>query len=146
MLRLAYCCLPSCIIQLSKNTTSTHANRVEPCSTHRHNCGADPDRTGDLLLAKQALSQLSYSPENFLRKFSPRAASPRGATILNPKSWPLDTSSGQIFRSAEDLGLDRIELSTSPLSGVRSSQLSYRPDGRLWRLCALAQFLLVGHE
>ena len=26
--------------------------------------GADPDRTGDLLLAKQALSQLSYSPEN----------------------------------------------------------------------------------
>jgi hypothetical protein len=26
--------------------------------------GADQDRTGDLLLAKQALSQLSYSPEN----------------------------------------------------------------------------------
>ena len=25
------------------------------------------------------------------------------------------------------VGLDRIELSTSPLSGVRSSQLSYRP-------------------
>ena len=28
------------------------------------------------------------------------------------------------------VGLDRIELSTSPLSGVRSSQLSYRPN--LW--------------
>jgi hypothetical protein len=26
--------------------------------------GADRDRTGDLLLAKQALSQLSYSPHN----------------------------------------------------------------------------------
>ena len=26
--------------------------------------GADQDRTGDLLLAKQALSQLSYSPRN----------------------------------------------------------------------------------
>ena len=25
------------------------------------------------------------------------------------------------------VGLDRFELSTSPLSGVRSSQLSYRP-------------------
>ena len=29
------------------------------------------------------------------------------------------------------VGLDRIELSTSPLSGVRSSQLSYRPF--LWK-------------
>ena len=26
--------------------------------------GADPDRTGDPLLAKQVLSQLSYSPED----------------------------------------------------------------------------------
>ena len=31
------------------------------------------------------------------------------------------------------VGLDRIELSTSPLSGVRSSQLSYRPTFK--RLC-----------
>lgn len=53
--------------------------------------GADRDRTGDPLLAKQVLSQLSYSP-------------------------PLDM-----------VGLDRLELSTSPLSGVRSSHLSYRP-------------------
>src|SRR3984893_10780189 len=31
------------------------------------------------------------------------------------------------------VGLGRIELPTSPLSGVRSSQLSYRPDGlRSW--------------
>ena len=52
--------------------------------------GADRDRTGDPLLAKQVLSQLSYSP---------------------PKV----------------VGLDRLELSTSPLSGVRSSHLSYRP-------------------
>ena len=29
-------------------------------------CGADRDRTDDLLLAKQALSQLSYSPLNKL--------------------------------------------------------------------------------
>ena len=29
------------------------------------------------------------------------------------------------------VGLDRFELSTSPLSGVRSNQLSYRPAGLL---------------
>ena len=48
------------------------------------------DRTADLLDANQALSQLSYSPNNMV-------------------------------------GLGRLELPTSPLSGVRSNQLSYRP-------------------
>ena len=58
--------------------------------------GADRDRTDDPLLAKQVLSQLSYSP---------------------------------MFRvsAAEMVGLGRFELPTSPLSGVRSNQLSYRP-------------------
>ncbi len=46
------------------------------------------DRTADLLRAKQALSQLSYSPV---------------------------------------VGLGGFEPPTSPLSGVRSNQLSYRP-------------------
>ena len=57
--------------------------------------GADRDRTGDLMLAKHALSQLSYSPV--------------------------------IWVVAEVVGLGRVELPTSPLSGVRSNQLSYRP-------------------
>ena len=35
------------------------------------NGGADPDRTGDPLLAKQVLSQLSYSPENLFGDFPP---------------------------------------------------------------------------
>ena len=56
--------------------------------------GADRDRTGDPLLAKQVLSQLSYSP---------------------------------VLRM---VGLGRFELPTSPLSGVRSNQLSYRPEFR----------------
>ena len=60
--------------------------------------GANRDRTDDLLLAKQALSQLSYGP---IKKL---------------------------------VGLGRVELPTSPLSGVRSNQLSYRPGVRLWRL------------
>ena len=59
------------------------------------NGGADRFRTGDLMLAKHALSQLSYSP----------------MTIE------------QVM-----VGLGRVELPTSPLSGVRSSQLSYRPS------------------
>ena len=35
------------------------------------------------------------------------------------------------LRTAELVGLGRIELPTSPLSGVRSSQLSYRPGAAL---------------
>ena len=59
--------------------------------------GADRDRTDDLRLAKPALSQLSYSPGH----------SDVSAVFL--------------------VGLGRVELPTSPLSGVRSNQLSYRP-------------------
>ena len=53
--------------------------------------GAKRDRTADLLRARQALSQLSYSPISRL------------------------------------VGLGGFEPPTSPLSGVRSNQLSYRP-------------------
>ena len=56
---------------------------------HQRIGGGERDRTDDLLLAKQALSQLSYTP------------------VM--------------------VGLRRVELLTSPLSGVRSNQLSYRP-------------------
>ena len=62
--------------------------------------GAERDRTADPLLAKQVLSQLSYSP--MIR-----------------------------VSAAEMVGLGRFELPTSPLSGVRSNQLSYRPKARV---------------
>ena len=58
--------------------------------------GAERDRTADLMLAKHALSQLSYSPTYVCLRQSM-------------------------------VGLGRVELPTSPLSGVRSNQLSYRP-------------------
>ena len=61
--------------------------------------GADRIRTDDPLLAKQVLSQLSYSPEHFSQ------------------------GSGR----SRLVGLGRFELPTSRLSGVRSDQLSYRP-------------------
>src|SRR5690349_3899294 len=63
--------------------------------------GADRDRTDDPLLAKQVLSQLSYSP--------PRLK----ATIL---------------ATAKVVGLDGFEPSTPALSRRCSNQLSYRPD------------------
>ena len=59
--------------------------------------GADRVRTDDLRLARAALSQLSYSPVK-----------------LEPERPAM-------------VGLGRLELPTSRLSGVRSNQLSYRP-------------------
>jgi hypothetical protein len=51
--------------------------------------------------------------------------------IIDSQSYryELDESNsyGYLCFPYELVGLDRIELSTSPLSGVRSSQLSYRP-------------------
>ncbi|CAN0104764.1 unnamed protein product, partial [Phaeothamnion confervicola] len=62
--------------------------------------GARRDRTDDLMLAKHALSQLSYGPGR------------REITRL------------------ELVGLGRLELPTSRLSSARSNQLSYKPNDR----------------
>ena len=72
------------------------------CLNERWVGGADRDRTGDPLLAKQVLSQLSYSP------------------VL------VDTNESH-GDGANVVGLGRVELPTSALSGLRSNQLSYRP-------------------
>ena len=63
--------------------------------------GAKRDRTADPLRARQVLSQLSYGPNLIFNFF----------TISFVKM----------------VGLNGFEPSTSPLSGVRSNQLSYRP-------------------
>ncbi len=62
--------------------------------------GGERDRTDDLLLAKQALSQLSYTPKvyNISKLYA--------ITMVGP---------------------GRLELPTSRLSGVRSNHLSYEP-------------------
>ena len=71
------------------------------------------DRTADLLNANQALSQLSYSP-------------------LCLSHSPIRL-----------VGLGRLELPTSRLSGVRSNQLSYRRkrlyDRVVLRICSIMQ-------
>ena len=61
--------------------------------------GADRDRTGDLLLAKQALSQLSYGPKARCQRPGIRRP-PRDAATLMPDPCPL--ASG-LWWAREDL-------------------------------------------
>ena len=70
------------------------------------NGGGERARTVDPLRARQVLSQLSYTPMK---------------TLSVPANF-CDQLCGIYL-----VGLDRFELSTSRLSGVRSNQLSYRP-------------------
>ena len=80
--------------------------------------GGERDRTDDLLLAKQALSQLSYTPIS--------GCCPIGSAVH-----------GKLITISIMVGLRRVELLTSPLSGVRSNQLSYRPVVfEVWKGCA----------
>jgi hypothetical protein len=69
--------------------------------------GARRDRTDDLMLAKHALSQLSYGPVT------------RRRMLLNALV--------RASRSMKVVGLGRLELPTSRLSSARSNQLSYKP-------------------
>ena len=74
-------------------------------------CGARRDRTDDLLLAKQALSQLSYGP------LLPPIIPMPGSVALASDASPY-----------KGVGVRGFEPRTSPLSGVRSNQLSYTPE------------------
>ena len=64
--------------------------------------GAERDRTADPLLAKQVLSQLSYSPISLVE-------------------------TDEAMLRGDMVGLGRLELPTPRLSSVCSNQLSYRP-------------------
>ncbi len=70
--------------------------------------GDERIRTADPLRARQVLSQLSYIPNL--------------SSIPNPELRTPDSGTKRV------VGLGRVELPTSRLSGVRSNQLSYRPD------------------
>ncbi len=76
------------------------------------------DRTADLLRARQALSQLSYSPilVFFLR-------------LGRLKGRVHQYTTKNLTQYKEKLvGLSGLEPPTSRLSGERSNQLSYRPN------------------
>ena len=81
--------------------------------TRRRHGGASRDRTDDPLLAKQVLSQLSYGPMPDEESAHGGAASCAGGA--------------QVM-----VGLGGLEPPASPLSGVRSNHLSYRPGKLSW--------------
>ena len=101
--------------------------------------GAERDRTADPLLAKQVLSQLSYSPNlyaSLARKVGRIGRTAYARQKSNQYVFPPDRISNTLStRPPTDIprslmvGLGRIELPTSRLSGVRSNHLSYRPFG-----------------
>ena len=89
--------------------------------------GARRDRTDDLMLAKHALSQLSYGPVPEDECFLSRAPCARlrrryGAAASSKKACRAEAAEQRRL-----VGLGRLELPTSRLSSARSNQLSYKP-------------------
>jgi hypothetical protein len=100
--------------------------------------GARRDRTDDLLLAKQALSQLSYGPApvdvDWLVGW---LAEPQLTRAENARLRPSGYGVAAFFRAARErrlVGLGRFELPTSRLSSARSNQLSYKPGSENSRI------------
>ncbi len=90
------------------------------------------DRTDDLMLAKQPLSQLSYVPKRWVLKHKEkRAKGSQGRPAAGahaPRSLRARMCPPASEASPTMVGLGRLERPTSPLSGVRSNHLSYRPE------------------
>ena len=84
--------------------------------------GARRDRTDDLMLAKHALSQLSYGPKTLRRRPSSLFELRRARIALR-----LLRGCATCSQRRSVVGLGRLELPTSRLSSARSNQLSYKP-------------------
>ena len=89
--------------------------------------GARRDRTDDLLRARQALSQLSYGPVTCPSRPDRAPFCEDRGVVFATHSLLCERTRNEELRKM--VGLGRFELPTSPLSGVRSNQLSYRPSG-----------------
>ena len=87
--------------------------------------GDERNRTADPLLARQVLSQLSYTPtvHEAGRKML-EAGFVAGISFANSS---LTLASCLLSLASCLVGLGGLEPPTSRLSGVRSDQLSYRP-------------------
>ena len=119
-------------------------------SRHSVGGGGERNRTDDLLLAKQALSQLSYTPQGFGRRSRPKSGSGgsgalalrelhvaagaasrrrssslhRAALAVQAHRWRgLIRTTPCVVRSV--VGQGGFEPPTSRLSSARSNQLSY---------------------
>ena len=106
---------------------------------HHGNGGGERDRTDDLLLAKQALSQLSYAPifTWALRRRAPAPQAWLSSLALRGAQCACRFAPGPpaSTRAADRtmVGPARFELATPRLSSVCSNQLSYEPGCRLIR-------------
>lgn len=100
-------------------------DKVSASHQHQNLGGAERDRTADPLLAKQVLSQLSYSPI----QVAPQGFNQEIRQRLNHKS--IQTLPDAIRRSKAQrqtmVGPGRLELPTPRLSSVCSNRLSYGP-------------------
>jgi hypothetical protein len=88
-----------------------HTLAQRACRASIPSGGARRDRTDDLMLAKHALSQLSYGPV------------PEDECFASVRR----ISNQEKPHSIKVVGLGRLELPTSRLSSARSNQLSYKP-------------------
>ena len=85
--------------------------------------GDEENRTPDPLLARQVLSQLSYTPTDARLPLIERGVSMQSGMA---RRLSVLYSVFRVYRFAL-VGLGGLEPPTSRLSGVRSNQLSYRP-------------------
>ncbi len=96
------------------------------------------DRTADLLRARQALSQLSYSP--IVVTSVPVILLRQGVVT---RSILMYVSVAATQHQQNLVGLSGLEPPTSPLSGVRSNHLSYKPAEIFY--CLFSSDNLCGH-
>ena len=92
--------------------------------------GARRDRTDDLMLAKHALSQLSYGPVTRRRMLGRLAVTVSPSLLYRASPGTLRSAlrgCATHSRRRSVVGLGRLELPTSRLSSARSNQLSYKP-------------------
>ena len=104
-------------------------NPANPCQSDRKqllpvNGGARRIRTDDILLAKQALYQLSYGPSHPLDKNKAAREGTCRCRCLVARA----TVKAVNALPGSMVGPGRLELPTLRLSGVRSNHLSYRPS------------------
>ena len=85
--------------------------------------GDEENRTPDPLLARQVLSQLSYTPTDAWLPLIERGVSMQSGMA---RRLSVLYSVFRVYRFAL-VGLGGLEPPTSRLSGVRSNQLSYKP-------------------
>ena len=89
--------------------------------------GARRDRTDDLMLAKHALSQLSYGPVPEDECFLSRSLRARLRRRSGAAAFVQEACRAEAAEQRRLVGLGRLELPTSRLSSARSNQLSYKP-------------------